>query len=216
MLKTPASIPIPAKGSIAIFRNADAMGMVYYKRSDGSISPAEYIHGIYRIPVTTFNNYIDFTDEKLEKLKFDSRELLFDLRKANIIQYRSGGGGSSSGGSSSSGNWTVISESGIIAFAAGGQVGATEMETQESGASYNRVDTATSPDSSVKPDSAALENMYMSVLNRSTNTIDVYPFLGDRFLAVDGTLMAVNAPFEVAPENQLAWFVYEDGIMTIQ
>lgn len=215
MLKSPVSIPTPAKGFIAIFRNLDGMGMVYYKRSDGSISPAEYIHGIYRI-AASFEKYYDYTDEKLEPLKKTANEFLFDLRRPDIVQ-RIGGGGTSSS-STGSGNWTVISESGIVAFAAGGQVGATELDTQASGASYNRVDTVAAADASVKPDSAALEEMYMSVLNRAGNgnAMNVYPFLGDRFLTVDGTLMAVNAPFSVADGNQLAWFVYEDGIMTIQ
>ena len=126
------------------------------------------------------------------------------------------GGGWSIVGSGSVGNWTVIYAKGIVAFAGGGQVGATELPTQVSGSAEYRVDTAAANNASVKPSTLGAINMQLTVLNRAGNgnSIIFYPFGGteDILMPDDSSVSQI----EIADGNQLTLFMYDLLTWTIQ
>lgn len=109
----------------------------------------------------------------------------------------------------------AFSAEGIIAYAGGGQTNATQLVTVEGAHFRSRIDTVATTADSVKPDAAAVKDMEVTVVNRGANAMNVYPFLGDRFLDVDGNLMAIDAPFSLEAGNSLHWYCFEAGVMTI-
>lgn len=109
----------------------------------------------------------------------------------------------------------AFSAQGIIAYPGGGQTNATQLTTVEGAHFRHKIDTVAAAGDSVKPDAAAVKDMEITIINRGANTMNVYPFLGDRFLDVDGNLMAINEPFPLAEGNALHWYCFEAAIMTI-
>lgn len=93
ILKLASQIPNPPQGIIAIFRNANAKGIVYYMAHDGYNYPVEHDQGIYRIPNPDFTNFLNYTGQKILELKLDATEFLFTLVAEQIIQRLAGGGG---------------------------------------------------------------------------------------------------------------------------
>lgn len=112
MLYIPLEIKPPPQGSIAIFRNANAMGQVFYKKPDGSIAPCEFIQGNFRIsPITLTKDPFNYTGDELEALQYDGIQYIFTLFKKQVIQrIRAGGGGGGSSGSTGIQGITVEDE----------------------------------------------------------------------------------------------------------
>lgn len=92
------------------------------------------------------------------------------------------------------------SQSGIIAFAGGGQIGATQLTKFK-----NIIETVVTDLDSAKIN-LAVENMWQFVLNRcgNGNDIHLYPSAGDAFLG-----LAINAPLVLADGNGLELYCYE-------
>lgn len=98
ILKLPSEIQNPPQGSIAIFRNANAKGIVYYMTSDGYNYPVPYGQDIYRIsPILLTTEPINYTGQRLNQLKYDGKEFLFSLSYEQVIQRVAVGGGGNSG-----------------------------------------------------------------------------------------------------------------------
>jgi hypothetical protein len=98
---------------------------------------------------------------------------------------------------------TATYQSGIVAYAAGGQTSATPLTALE-----NRVDTVAAPLASVLAIQAQAGGQ-QNVLNNGANTMNLYPFPGDAFLN-----MAVNKPIPVAAGGAINLFCYNNGIWT--
>ena len=102
---------------------------------------------------------------------------------------------------------TVLS--GIVAYAAGGQTNATELEDD-----YNRIDTVGSANASVKPDVIATPGFKQTVQNNGTNDLNYYPPLGNRFYVTGSGAMSINAPISISPGNQVTVICYDNGVLT--
>ncbi len=97
-------------------------------------------------------------------------------------------------------------ESGITAFAGGGQGSATALTHTN-----NRIDNAASANASVKVGIAATEGFEQTVQNKAANDIVYYPFSGENFLGE-----AINAGITISPGNQVTVICYDDGELTFK
>lgn len=97
----------------------------------------------------------------------------------------------------------VSFENSITANIAGTQAAATQLTKR-----YNRIDTATVANSSVKF-LQAYAGMEQELYNNSANDIQVYPFLADKFLD-----LAINTSIVVPPGGTLKVFAYETLILS--
>lgn len=99
-------------------------------------------------------------------------------------------------------------ESGVSAFAGGGQAGATLLEAMNS-----RVDDVPNDNASVKLSQAdTVENQKQNVINSSdTYMLDVYPFEGDNFVG-----HATDEKITLPPGGSLNAFAYDDNEFTLK
>ncbi len=105
---------------------------------------------------------------------------------------------------SGGGGFTSTYQSGIVAYALGGQTNATPLTAFE-----NRVDTVAAENASVLAIKAVAGGQQNVINNTTTFDMNVYPFPGDAFLG-----MAANTPFSVAPGGSLNLFCYNTGVWT--
>lgn len=99
---------------------------------------------------------------------------------------------------------TRTSEAAIVAHAGGGQANAYQLTKQ-----FNRVDTVATTGDSVKCPLAAKSNVLL-VQNNGANDLNLFPFLGDKFLG-----QIVNSSFYLTAGQQINLFCFTDGEWTI-
>src|SRR3990167_3029804 len=99
----------------------------------------------------------------------------------------------------------VTSESGITAFAGGGQTGATALTKRN-----NRIDTVASSGDSVKPNVNATVGFSILIQNNGANNLDFFPAVGD---TIAGN--AINTAISIAAGNQAMLFCYTNSQLTL-
>lgn len=99
---------------------------------------------------------------------------------------------------------TNTSEAGIVAHAGGGQLNAYQLKKK-----FNRVDTVATTGDSVKAFRALL-NKVMLVQNNGAQDMELFPFLGDKFLG-----QVVDSSFYLVSGQQVNIYCFVAGEWTI-